>query len=446
MSGRQFPLSVVAIALSSVCILTDITYLKTGRSWHVRYFPQPPARVPSSDSLLFSASPAWGSGRVLASTPTRISAPPRSGTRRRRGAGCFAAGGVPHIAPDGTGIDALQCHAGDRPALSARCPSGVSCRGARSDVCAASGGCDLQQWAPCRHAPRCFSLPPAWPVNAPDMCPEACLPGYFHVSSLDPCTAPGLVLGKPQCRQECPERPAAPLDAYFRIECPPKIARSGLPCTVIPVFGYTCTPSHAGCNTDTRNVRCWPWQCRTNRSLTEADLSCPAGRNPSLSPRRSCTGSGVQKRICKKNMTKTYTISSMYRDNYIIVPPRPPPPPPSCCPSGNGRASVWNARRCVCVLAHLGAVLREDTCCDLPEIRDIRAYSPWKNRTISRNTQPVPCRDLGSDQCTAKLCTDLDGCYGFTRDSLLVSNGSWVPGAVRGCRLTVRMSNYLSSM
>ena len=90
--------------------------------------------------------------------------------------------------------------------------------------------------------------------------------------------------------------------------------------------------------------------------------------------------------------------------------------------------------------------MREDACCDLPEMRDIRAYSPWKNRTISRNTQPVPCRDLGSDQCTAKLCTNLDGCYGFTRDSLLVSSGPWVPGALRSCRLTVKMSNYLSSM
>lgn len=369
--------------------------------------------------------------------------PSRDTSRRRRGAGCFMIDGLPPLAGTGEGVDHRQCYGGDTLVPVLECPSGFACRGKYTQSCAAAGGCSLGRWEPCRHAPGCFSLPPAWPVSSPDACPEACADGFFHASVLDPCISPGLRLGPPQCRKVCPTPPESFPGAYFRIECPPQITLVGLPCAIVPIPGYECSPKRAGCGTDAASIRCYPRQCRSNRTLERrAPESCPANHNPSVRLRRTCVDGAFLKPVCTapgRAYLEPRLVSSRFRADVVVF---PPPPPPSCCPSADGRASVWKLTRCVCVLAHLGLVMGDDSCCDLSRVDGISGFGPWSNKTVSRNTQYLPCADNRPMACTMRMCADFDGCYGFTRDSLLISNGSWVDGPTRNCRLARRLSLF----
>lgn len=304
------------------------------------------------------------------------------------------------------------------------CPSGAACFAKRTVRCAAGGSCDLEKWAPCVHAPGCYTLPPAWPASSQkDRCPNMCPRAFAPSSELHPCTAPGAVLPAPVCRKVCDEPPLAPPGALFSIVCPPLIFTTGLPCEIDPRPGMTCSPARAGCSTDTASVRCRVSKCHFNSTLEARADTCAAGAHGSVVPHFTCEA-GVRVRSCRKN-------TDMPHAHAGFVPrvsrcPRPAPPPPLCCPSGTGNASYWNGLRCACILEHIGYTASENACCRQPERPARVLFTPWKLQSVSKNTQFMPCEGVKS--CSARDCIQNDGCYGITKRHYLISNGSWFNG------------------
>lgn len=398
-----------------------------------------------SENLRLVQNPVWGSGAVASSSPAAypiyaieayITYTDVVVGRRRRSSECFFTQSVPHLTQGGEGVAAAQCGAHERMHLHNGCPSGAACVAAHTVRCAKTGACDLGKWAPCVHAPGCYTLPPAWPLAreknyCPDMCPENHAPS----SDLHPCTSPGSVLPAPVCKRTCQEPPRAPPNAGFYIVCPPTIATTGLPCEIRPRPGMKCSPARAGCSTDVASVKCRVSKCYSNMTSTRRTDTCFAGAHASVAPHFTCER-GERVRSCRKDRRapQQWRAAQVPRVNRR---PPPAPPEPRCCPSGTGNASYWNGVRCACVLEHIGYRTSSNDCCRQTGQSLRVLFTPWKLQSASLNTQFMPCK--GSGGCKAVGCIQNDGCYGFTKKLYLISNGSWVDGGAFFSRLRVEL-------
>ena len=430
-SGLVIPPPLVpalSIVLSVICILTDITRRSIGEEWEPRYTSPPHLHNHSRDLLVLDTVLKWSNGMVLASEEFRVPTLAAS-RRRRRSTECFFYNGMPFLDPQYQGVAVDQCLPGETLSLAPECDSGTACLGLGHQRCAASGGCSLQQWTPCIHTDTCLSLPSLWPLDAPEVCPNACPEGFVHDAALDPCREPGARLRPPICRSACQDPPVPKPHHTFRLSCPRQIPAIGMPCQVVPPRGYSCTPKRAGCASNLDSIRCKPIQCPVNRTQqTAPEKQCPAGTSLSILPQSSCRAGKRLSTQC--SLISTATVTPSIRARGARRPPMPSPTP-SCCPSGNGYGSVWNGHRCVCTLEHLGFLPGSDHCCLSPQVFQPLTFLPWEAATISGNTRRIAC----TEACSVVRCASHRGCYGFTRTDLLVSSGAWVPGPTTIARM-----------
>ena len=170
-----------SLFLSSLCILTDITRVVPASSWTPPYTRRP--AVTDSARLKLDASLAWGDGKVLASLPRLI---PLFHLHRTIIAihQVLFCEWASHLTRDGRGRCLVTVCPSRKILPAPRCPSGAACTSPGGSRCAKAGACDLGDWTPCRHSASCFSLPPAWPLDAPDFCPTSCPPGSVPSSEL----------------------------------------------------------------------------------------------------------------------------------------------------------------------------------------------------------------------------------------------------------------------